>query len=61
MMGFWDKIECDQDVFIVLKSGNTATEKCEGVLLPMKRTDESQTTIIHLEFWKCSRCGREVK
>lgn len=61
MIGFWDQVICDQESIIVLKSGNSATSKCDGVMLPIEQTTENDKGNHTVLFWKCSQCGREVR
>lgn len=61
MMGFWDKIECEAEINVELSGGRTAKGRCDGVMLPVERTTETDKEHHTIQLWVCSKCGREVK
>lgn len=60
---FWDQVVCDAEPSMAEKQqwGDKA-KRCDGILMPITRKPDPDRACQYVEsFWKCSRCGREVK
>jgi len=53
MMGFWDKVECEAEINVELSGGRTAKGRCDGTMLPVERTTETDKEHHTIQLWKC--------
>lgn len=63
----WENVICEAKIEETTQSGAKVTIKCDGVMLPIESWDRchrvvSPPSIPQNElYWKCHKCGREVK
>ena len=61
-----DPVECGSKLEQTTEKGAKVFIMCEGILLPIQhkdsiRDEKQNWHVTSISFWKCSKCGREVR